>query len=81
MSNDYLATSIDTWSVSLNHSPSPRAVNHQIVAGWALSVGQLSFDEIMPFCMIAAIWTSNFLCYTHCSTLVFQRVLKKETKN
>lgn len=72
--------SINSRSVSLNDSARASAVNHQVVTGRALSLGNVSYLEKMPFCMTATIRATNFLCYLHFATLVFQRVIKKVEK-
>ncbi len=68
VSKQALATSVDTRSISLDYFSGARAVNHQVVTDWALSLGDVSFYEEMSFCMTAAIGAANFLCYPHFTT-------------
>jgi hypothetical protein len=69
--------SVNARSVSLNDFTRARTVNHQIVADWALSLGNVSCLEKKSFCMTATIGAANFLYYLHFSTFVFQEFLKK----
>jgi hypothetical protein len=70
--------SVDTGGVCLNDSASARTINHQVVTGWALSLGNGTFCGIMSFCITATIWAANFLCYLHFTT--FFSLNKKNDK-